>query len=111
MDPHKQHRDAIYEFIVARVSIHFFRNDQTSNTIREDKSNLSNDFRTYQDFTEHQRAVIDELDVSTLTFIHQLQNLCLVNNVDVHDQRDHSYRSTGGFFFSREGIISIIVVP
>lgn len=104
MDPYKQHRDNMYTFIIDCINEYVFDRDS------DNGGGLAEDFDTYEAFKRHQRSVVDGLDLNSLTFIQQIQNLCLVGKLSTYDVERGAKSGNGGFHFSRDGEI-VIVVP
>lgn len=48
MDPYRQHRDAMYNFIVDAIDDDVFDRDQNSDAAQDGNATLSENFRTYQ---------------------------------------------------------------
>ena len=102
MDPYKQHRDAMYNFIIRNFSQYGF--DRAQNFDNE----IGKDFRSYQEFAQHQLNVVNNLDLNSLTFIQQIQSLIEAGNLGILEEESETTTNSDGFYFDSKGKIIFI---
>lgn len=97
----EQQKGSVYTFIVTMFSLEVY------DDLKEDESEVSGEFTSYQDFLDCQRQTIAGLDIEKLTFIRQLQSLITSGNVDIVEKDCAAVLDIDGFYFNRNGKLHI----
>lgn len=88
------HKDSLYNFVISN----FTRDDYHRAEVSE-WTEIVDNFRNYNEFVRHQRAVINNADVNTITFLQQFQTLIQLGNICLVDKESMIPFDADGFIF------------
>ena len=90
------HRQSLYDFVVSGFEEDFERAHTHQYLIQ---------FQTFRAFEQHQRNVIENADLNTLTFLQQFQSLIEIGNIELVDKESMVPFEADGFIFVNGKIV------
>ena len=92
------HRDSLYNFVITMFDMYDYERSQMNN-------GFVSQFKSYDNFCRHQRDVIDNVDLATLSFLQQFQSLLQLNNIELVDKESMVSMTGDGFVFVDNKIV------